>query len=155
AISTLAYTLSSLPPPPRSAPFPYTTLFRSQAARPAWLRALPVRLLADVQRVPEAVAQQVEAENGHHDGDTRHDGPPPLAREQIVLALRGHPSPARRWWRHPKAQEGEGGFQIDVTRHGQGRLDQHRGDDVGQDVAEDDDEVARPDGLRRLHVLVL
>src|ERR1700730_11958385 len=86
-----------------------------------------------VERVAQAVAQQVEGKNQQEDRDSRPDRHPGRVLD-VVLGGVEHASPAGRRWLLPEAQEG----QARVGNHRGGDrergLDDERGHDVGEDV---------------------
>src|SRR5438105_8755511 len=110
--------------------------------------------LGGVERVPETVADEVDAEHDHDDeqaGEVEQPGPGGgrLLAHRDELAERG----VRRL--DPEADVGEGGLGKDGGRHDQRRIDNDGADGVRQEVPEDDAPVRRPEGPGRLDVLLL
>src|SRR3546814_9915111 len=133
--------------PPRSTRtdtlFPYTTRFRS------WVGSD----LARVEGIAQTVAKEIEAE---HDKEDRRAGPPghPGRLGEEVLRYVQHGAPARRRRLLAEAEEGERRLQDDGGGDGERRLHQHRRENVGQDVAQDDGEVGDADGARAFHIVL-
>src|SRR5919202_3352756 len=78
-----------------------------------------------VERLPEAVADEVEPEDGDHDRDPRHDGEE-RRRLEVVVHVGEHRPPLRRGrvlWAEP--EEAEPGDVDDRRGHGQRALDDH------------------------------
>src|SRR3546814_5449484 len=71
-----------------------------------------------------------------------------------VLRYVQHGAPARRRRLLAEAEEGERRLQDDGGGDGERRLHQHRRENVGQDVAQDDGEVGDADGERAFHIVL-
>src|SRR3546814_11082423 len=71
-----------------------------------------------------------------------------------VLRYVQHGAPARRRRLLAEAEEGERRLQDDGGGDGERRLHQHRRENVGQDVAQDDGEVGDADGARAFHIVL-
>src|SRR4051812_2336639 len=84
-----------------------------------------------VEGFADAVAQQVETENGEENGHTGKEGHPP-GRREVRLCLEEHRPPARvsRFGTEPKKREG--GLSDDRVAYRQGRLHQKRWQGVGE-----------------------
>src|SRR4051794_4366197 len=109
--------------------------------------------LRGIERIAQAVADEVDAEDDHDDRQAREDREPPLLR--IRLPALDEVAERRRRRRDPEAEERERGLDQDRRRHREGRVDDDRPQRVRKDVTEHDPEVTRAGGLRSLDVLLL
>ncbi|CAN3994054.1 Integrase, partial [Dysosmobacter welbionis] len=107
-----------------------------------------------VQGIPQSVSQQVQGEDGQHDGKARERAHPP-GRPEILPAGADHRTPLRRGRADAQADEAEAGNGQDGPGDGQRGLHNDGGHAVGQDVLEDDALVAGADGAGRLDVLLV
>ena len=106
-----------------------------------------------VERIAQAIADEVQAEQRHrHQYGRRHEQP------RLVLHFLGaiRDQHAERGQRlvHAKAKEGEEAFRHDHDRDGQRHIDGHRADHVRQDVAADDRRARHTGGARSLDELL-
>ena len=86
------------------------------------------------QRVAQPVGDQVEGQDGEHDGEPREDERPWRRVDELVAFLQ-HPSPARRGWLLADPEEAQAGFDQQGEAERQGELDDDRRGHVGHDVA--------------------
>src|SRR3954471_1827824 len=107
-----------------------------------------------VERVLHAVADQVERQHGEQQRHAREEQEPPGDVEDR-RRLREHLAP--RWLRglDTHAEEGERRLEQDVRRDEQRGVDDDRGHEVGEDLAEHDPPVRGPEGPRSLDELLL
>ena len=109
---------------------------------------------ARIQKVPQAIAQQVEGQDGHRDGRRR-----PEEREgaelHVPTGLLHHTAPGWGGRRRPKAEEAQTGLQQDRVPRGERGLHQDGGQDVGQDGPGDDAQRLGAQGSGALHVFQL
>src|SRR6266487_5888633 len=105
-------------PPKRAGPLGPRTSTPDMVARVPERRTAPSPLPPDsrIQRVPQGVAQPVEAEYGDADGGPGRDGHPPVAVDQEALTAVDHEAPVGRGRRRGESQEGQGG----LCQHGEG-----------------------------------
>ena len=73
----------------------------------------------------------------------------------MSAAVVEHRAPARRRRRHTKAEKTHGGLGEDGSGHANGGLHDHRLNDVGQDVADDNTQVAGAEGSRGFNEFAL
>src|SRR5438477_176177 len=111
-------------------------------------------LEARVERVAQSVAEQVDPEYRHENGQPGEGREPPRRRD-VDAPVRKHPAPGRRRRLHPEPEKGERRLDHDDARHVERGDDEPRGERVGQDVTQEDPAIATPEGLRRLHELPL
>src|ERR1700722_16197321 len=71
--------------------------------------------------------------------------------EKMRAAVVEHGSPAGRWRRHAESQKTHGGFGEDRSRHADRRLHDHGLNNVWQNVADDDAQIAGSEGAGGLH----
>ena len=76
---------------------------------------------------------------------------PPFAGHHEAGAFRDHDAPFGGWRAHPEPDEGQPGGIEDRVAHGQRHLHDHDRHDVGQDVHQQDAELAIARQPRRLH----
>ena len=88
-----------------------------------------------IKEVTQAFTQKVVAQHGHQDGDTRIKGKPGGI-FQNGLALHEHVPPAGRGRLDAKSEKTEPGFHQDGAGHAQRGGNEHRGQCVGQDMAQ-------------------
>src|SRR5947209_4975510 len=116
--------------------------------------ALHSHLGARVEGVPHPVAEHIEGEDGEQDHDAGGERVPRPGVEQAGAVL-DHRPPAdvgrldadRQEGQRRRGQDGGGDYQREQHDHG--------GDHVGQDLREDQPQVARALGDRGLHELLL
>src|SRR5919108_3347099 len=116
--------------------------------RGAWLFS------AGVERVADAVSEEVEGEHGEDERRPREGEVPPGGVEDRG-GLGDHLAPARLGRVDADAEVGEGRLQQDVLRDDERRVDDDRRDEVGEDLAEEDRPVAGAARARRLQELLL
>src|SRR4029077_2216087 len=68
--------------------------------------------------------------------------------EQVGTAVVEHGSPAGRWRRHAESEEAHRGLGENCSSHADRRLHDHRLDNVGQDVTNNNAQVAGAKGAR-------
>src|SRR5919197_1177914 len=108
-----------------------------------------------VERLAQAVADQVEAEDGDHDRDPRDDGEE-RRRLEVVVHVGEHRPPLRRGRvLRAEAEEAEPRDVDDRRRHRQRALDDHGRDRVREDVREEDHRPPHADCARGEHEVVL
>ena len=90
--------------------------------------------LLRIERVAQAVAQQVEAEADDEDGQARDGRDPPLV-EQYLPAGGDHRAPFGRRRLGAEAEEAEAGGGQDDAGHVEGQADDHRGQAQRHDLA--------------------
>ena len=100
---------------------------------------------AGVEVVAEGVSDEVEAEDAEHDGDGGEDDQVGGV-EEVGAGVVEHGSPACDGGRDAESEEAESGLSQHCAGHADGGLHDERLDDVGQDVAEEDAEVAGTEG---------
>ena len=107
-----------------------------------------------VEPVAQRIAHEVDHERGDEDGEAGEGGDPPRV-EHVDAALAEHVAPRRGRGLDAQAQEGEERLEDDHLGHLQGRDDHDGGDEVGEDLPEDDPRVAHAEGAAREHELAL
>src|ERR687888_1693216 len=108
-----------------------------------------------VERLAQAVADQVEPEHGDHDRDPRHDGQE-RRRLEVVVHVGEHRPPLRRGRvLRAEAEEAEPGDVDDRRGHRERALDDHGRDRVREDVREEDHRPADAHRPRGEHEVVL
>jgi oligopeptide/dipeptide ABC transporter ATP-binding protein len=110
---------------------------REQSSPPASRRgdgSSPPR--TGVEDVAEAVAQEVEPEDHQEQGQARPQHQEGVTAE-VRPRLREHGPPLGGRRLHPEAEEGEGGDAEEYVPGVEGGQNHHRGDDVGQNMAND------------------
>src|SRR5262245_41274587 len=121
-----------------------TTLMSHTTSRPVSSRRTRKRSIlsgfldeAGVERVPDAVAEEVERERRQDQRETGEQQEPP---GDLVVPLRvaDHVAPAGRRRDDPDPQVGQGGLEHDRHRDEQRGVDDDGCDHVGQDVDEHD-----------------
>src|ERR671936_2957805 len=98
-----------------------------------------------VERLPQAVADQVEAEHGDDDRDPRHDGEKRRRLEVVVHVGEHRPPLRRRRVLRAEAEEAEARDVDDRRGHGQRPLHDHGRDGVRKDMREEDRRPAHAD----------
>src|SRR5919201_880394 len=135
------------------------------AARPSATSAIRIAFIAPpleawlissprVERVANAVAKEVEGQNGEDERCPGEDEVPPGGAEDR-RCLGNHLAPARLGRVDADAEVRERRLQQDVLRDDERRVDDDRRDEVGQDLAEEDRAVGGPRRTRRLDELLL
>ena len=107
-----------------------------------------------VERVLQSVADEVEREHGQHEGRAREDHVPPGSLE-VGRGVGDHLAPARGRRLDADPEERQGGLEEDVLGQDERRVDDDRGHEVGEDLAEDDAPVRRAERARGLDELLL
>src|ERR671934_1342399 len=108
-----------------------------------------------VERLPQAVADQVEAEDGDHDRDPRDDGEEGRRLEVVVHVGEHRPPLRRRRVLRAEAEEAEARDVDDRRGHGERALDDHGRDRVREDVREEDHRPAHAHRAGGEHEVVL
>src|SRR6266545_1796822 len=109
---------------------------------------------ARVDRVSDAVAQEVEGERRREDREPRPDHQPGLGRV-VGRPGREQVAPARSRRIDAQPEEGEARLEQDVGGDRERRVDDDRSDQMRDDVRAHDPPVARTDHARRLDELLL
>src|SRR5207248_11382961 len=108
-----------------------------------------------VERLTEAVADQVEAERRDHDRDPRDDREPRRDLE-VLVRVRQHRAPLRpRRILVAETEEREAGHVDDRRRERQRALHDHGRDRIREDVRDEDRAPPHADRARREHEVVL
>src|SRR6185369_7654419 len=106
-----------------------------------------------IERVAQAVAEDVEGEHGDED---RHARPEHEVRHRVVVhGVREHAAPRRGRRADADAEEGQRRLEEDVRRDQQRRVDQDRREQVWQHLAEDDARRAGAQAAGRVDELTL
>src|SRR3990170_3894247 len=142
------------PVPIAPAPITTTSVAGNLIDRSRQEALLVAQLEPRIERVPEPVAEHVDAQDGDHDGQPRKGRGPPRVR-QIRAALGEHPPPGGRRRRHRESQERQPGLPDDHARDPQRGEDDDGGQHVGQDVPQQDAPVTAAERARRLHEVPL
>src|SRR3954454_14981925 len=98
--------------------------------------------LGRVERIAEAVADEVHAEDDGNDGQARKDGQPPLL--WIRSRLADEHAEGRRRRLDPEAEEGERSLHQNRRADGERGVDDDRPEGVREDVPEHEARVPRP-----------
>src|SRR6266849_7104109 len=108
-----------------------------------------------IEGVAESIAEEIRAEDGQADGDTREEHE--VRRLLRVLGRRNgeHAAPRRVWLGDAQAQEGQGRLDENGAAELRGGEHDERADGVGQDVAESDPKMRDTQSAGRFHVLEL
>src|SRR5947208_7713326 len=118
---------------------------RGRRMRPERPLMLDPHLRPRVERVPQAVAEDVQRDDGDHDCDSRSDRQP-RRRDDPVLPLRDQLAPGGVRVLDPRTEERQRRLEQDVVRDDEREEDECRGRDVREDLAEHDPQ--RPGALR-------
>src|SRR5499426_3928262 len=125
-----------------SASTPWTQLTTSIGSRPldagrrfADPRARLAPTQPRIERVAQAVAQQVEAEHREHDRCARKAEDPPGAAREVLVRIGEHRAPLGSRWLGAESEEAEGGGLEDCERDRERRLYYQWRQAVGHDVA--------------------
>src|SRR5207249_12117428 len=110
--------------------------------------------LPRIERVPDSIADEVDAERGDDQRGGGEDDEIGLVVEQVLLEVLQHVAPARLGRRNAVPEKTERGFQQDDAGHAQGRGNDDRGEGIRQDVADDDSGVRCPERSSRLDELL-
>ena len=109
-----------------------------------------------IERVPQAVTDEVHGEHGHDDREAREERPPPVALGDELQAAREDVAPGRvRSGRRRTRGSSRTPRAMMLPATISDADDDDRAEGVGQDVPEDDPPVADADGARRLDELPL
>src|SRR3954462_12360400 len=109
--------------------------------------------LLRVERVTQAVADEVDRDDDDQQRQAREDRDPPVLR--ALLAVGDQRAERGRRRLDPEAEERERGLDDDRGADRQGAVDDDRAERVREDVPEHDPHVARARGFRGLDVLLL
>src|SRR5215475_13435083 len=90
-----------------------------------------------IEDVPQAVAEQVHAEHGQHDAEPWESRDPPRL-PKVVTPLAQHAAPLGLRRLAPGAEKAERRRREDGGAEAERGRDHERGDDVGEDVADED-----------------
>src|SRR5690242_8982615 len=121
------------------------------AIRYSPLHVAQLRIEPHAQPVPEQLGRQYDQQNA----EAREDGKPPIADHQHRPSVRQHRSPGRLGRRNPDAEEAQRGFGNDDDADRQAGEHHRRIEYIGQNVAEDHPEPARPGDLGQLDEFAL
>src|SRR6202171_4177113 len=111
---------------------------------------LPISLIqARVERVAQAVADEVEGKHRGEDGEPR-DGGQGGGGEAVVAGLAEHLAPLGCRKLDAQAEKAEAGGEQDREPHRQRRLNDERGERVGDHVPDQDQPVRYAQRYRRL-----
>src|SRR5215212_3381342 len=124
------------------------------AIRSSLPSVLDPHLRAWVERVAEAVAEDVEREDGEHDREAGRERQP-RRRGDPLLPRRDQRPPRRVRRLHAGAEERESGLGEDVVRDDQREEHEHARRDVREDLGEHDPRCARALSDRGLYELLL
>src|SRR5262245_41220116 len=125
---------TSGPPSHPPSPPPPPTGGRGESEGPTpWLAFSPA---LRVEPVLQPVAEQVEADDGRHDGEAGEEGHPPLAGGDLLHAHPDHDAPLRRGHPHAEPDERQAGRLQDRPPRLQRGLHQDRRPGVGEEVDE-------------------
>src|SRR5439155_9100080 len=108
-----------------------------------------------VERLAQAVADEVEAEDRDHDRDPRDEGEERRRLEVVVHVGEHRPPLGRGRVLRAEAEEAEAGDVDDRRGHGERALDDHGRDRVREDVREEDHRPPHADRARGEHEVVL
>src|SRR4029078_704658 len=97
---------------------------------------------ARIERVTQAVAEEVERDRREENGEAREDQDPDVGLVDR-RRLRQQVAPARRRRLDAQSEEREAGLGEDVRRNEDGRVDDDRRDEVRKEVRAHDSPVAR------------
>src|SRR5689334_177223 len=114
--------------------------------------ASPSPVGAWVERVAEAVTEQVECQD-REEQEEPWEEPEPPCRVEAGEGVADQAPPGRLVVGHTEPQERQIRLEQDVRRHEQGCVDDQGGEQVRQDLLEHDPGVARPQRAARLHEL--
>src|SRR5579872_6098437 len=109
---------------------------------------------ARVERVAQAVAQDVEGQHRQHDGDAGRDRDPGPGIDQILAVLDDR-APARIRRLDADREERQGRFGQHVDRDHERHENDDRRHHIGQDVAQENPPVGHAQALRRQHEFAL
>src|SRR5215208_5006394 len=110
----------------------------------AILKASPLVVGPGIEGLADAVAEEVEAEDGEEDRHPREEGHPP-GRREVGLGLEEHRAPAWLPRLGPETEVRQSGLGDYRVAHSERSLDQDGRQRVRQDVAEHDPRVTRTD----------
>src|SRR5580704_568474 len=102
---------------------------------------------ARIEVIAQGVADKVERQYCEHHGERWKQDE--MGRvEQMGAAVVQHGSPTGCGWRHAESEKTHGGFGEDGSSHADCGLDDHGLNDVRENVADDDAEIARSESTR-------
>src|SRR5262245_39277339 len=138
---------------PDAAPDTIATLpsnsFAPTVPSPEWLE-----LHAGIEGVPQAVPEPVDRHDDQDDGQAGKRGQPPRRVHEGPAAAQ-HLAPIRRGRLDSQAEEAQRGAGHDRVGDAEGHEYDDRGEDVRQDVTEDDADIPPAGRAGGLHVLEL
>ena len=88
-----------------------------------------------VERIPKAVAEQIERHDRDHDGQPREDADPPRLTDEVA-ALVERQTPGWGRWIDAQAKIGQRRFRKNAQTDREGELHRQWGDEVRSDVPE-------------------
>src|SRR5688572_19221823 len=103
-----------------------------------------------IPRVTKRITEEVEAENSQADGQPGEDRQPRRLLHERAASAAQHQAPRRDRRLGPEPEKAQRGLDQDRVAEPDGGDDQNWRRHVGQDVGDDDLELAAAEGLRRL-----
>src|SRR5665213_973488 len=109
---------------------------------------------ARIERVPERVAEQIEAEHRRTDREARRQRCPRCIAELIQVAtVSDHTPPAGSWRLNPEPEKRQRSFCHDGAGDSQSGGDHDRADDIRKNVSQHYARVSGAERVRRLDIL--
>src|SRR6266852_6672200 len=108
-----------------------------------------------IERVAKGIAEEIRAEDGQADGDTREEHEVRRLLRVLRRRDREHAAPRRVWLGDAQAQEGQRRLDENGAAELRGGEHDERADGVGQAVAESDPAMGDPESASGFHVLEL
>src|SRR5262245_64868760 len=113
-----------------------------------------LKLQARIERIPQSITEEIDAQNGDENSQPRESREPPGGRD-VDAAIGEHSAPRRSGRLDAEPQERERRFDHDHARHVEGGDDEPGREGVRQDVPHEDAAVAATEGVRGLYELAL
>src|SRR5262245_48396592 len=117
-------------------------------------RTWTLDLQARIERIPQSITEEIDAQNGDENRQPRESREPPGGRD-VDAAIGEHSAPRRGGRLDAEPQERERRFDHDHARHVEGGDDEPGREGVRQDVPHEDAAVAATEGVRGLYELAL
>src|ERR1700678_3463474 len=111
-------------------------------------------LQSRIEDVAQAVAEQIEAQRGQSDAETRKQHHPP-GFGRVVAAFGDDGAPTRGRRRHADPEEAQRGFGENGVGEDEGHMDEQRADAVGQNGTQHDPRIAGSGDAGRLDIVEL
>src|ERR1700730_17490628 len=108
-----------------------------------------------IERVAKSIAEEIRAEDGQTDGDTREEHEMRRLLRVLRRRDRENATPRRVRLGDAQSQEGQGRLREDRAAELRGGEPDERADGIGQDVAESDPEMRDAESAGGFHVLEL